>query len=108
MAIEAIKQVREVEQKAEAMVKTAHQQSKEIISKATLQGEEQNKTIVEEAKTKAQEIINKAISSGEEEAKTLLNEGAVKCESIRNLSKDKVDAAFKLVIERIVNTNGNS
>lgn len=108
MAVEAIKEIKKVEKQAEAMVKEAHQQSKEIISKATLQGEVQYKTIVEEAKVKAQEIINLSITSGNEEAEALLVAGESKCAGIRNLSEDRINSAVKLVIERIVNINGNS
>ena len=108
MAIEAIKEIKKVEEKADMLVKEAHQKSKEIISKATLQGEEQYNAIVGTAKESAQEIIDTAISSGEDEAKAIKLAGSEKCASILNLSNDKVDAAVKLVIERIVNINGNS
>lgn len=42
------------------MIKQAHHQSKEIISKATLQADEEYKKIVDEGKKKAFEIINDA------------------------------------------------
>ena len=108
MALKAINEIKKVEEQAEEMIKQDHHQSKEIISKATLQADEEYKKIVDEGKKKAFEIINDAVLSGEKEAAILLKDGVKKCENIYNLSDDKIDKAIKLVIERVVNTDGNS
>ena len=59
MAIEAIKEIKKVELQADEMIKKAHEQSKKIISDATIEADERYNSIIEEAKNVARGIRKK-------------------------------------------------
>lgn len=108
MAIEALNEVKKAEAKADEMIKTAQQESKEIILKAKVEAEAAYKNIIDMAKVKAQEIMNSAIELGKYEAQPIIENGRVQCNEIKNTPEAKMKDAAKFVIERIVNVNGNS
>ncbi len=108
LAVEVISEIQKAEQNAKDILQQANKDSKNLISKATLQGNEEYNQIVEKAKKEAQEIINKSIAEGNKEAEDLFKQGEEQCKAIKAPSKDKIDEASKLVIERIVNIHGNS
>lgn len=108
MAIEAIKEIKKVEMQADEMIKKAHEQSKKIISDATIQADERYNSIIEEARNVARGIISNAEDAGRKEAEVILSEGEEQCAEVSNLTGSKIDSAVNLVIERIVKTNGNS
>ncbi|WP_300350276.1 V-type ATP synthase subunit H [Clostridium sp.] len=108
MAIEAIKEIRKVEMQADEMIKESHEQSKKIISDATIEGDKRYNEIITEAKNVAKEIMNNAEDAGKKEAEIILSEGKGKCAEVSNLTGDKINDAVNLIIERIVKTNGNS
>ncbi|MGG5462262.1 V-type ATP synthase subunit H [Clostridium sp. B9] len=108
MAIEAIKEIKKVEMQADEMIKKSHEQSKKIISDATIEGDERYNSIIKEARNAAQEIMNNAEEAGRKEAEIILSEGKGQCTNVSNLTGDRINDAVNLVIERIVKTNGNS
>ena len=57
MAIEAIKEIKKVELQADEMIKKAHEQSKKIISDATIEADERYNSIIEEAKMLQGELL---------------------------------------------------
>ena len=134
MAIEAIKEIKKVELQADEMIKKAHEQSKKIISDATIEADERYNSIIEEAKNVklfigigkrvnnlkllykgyeeaknvARGIVSNAEEAGRKEADVILSEGEKQCAEVSSLKGSKIDSAVNLVIERIVKTNGNS
>ena len=48
-----------------------------------------------------------AEKKGNEEAAPIIEKGMAEVEDLRNVDKQKFDNVVKLVIERIVNNNGN-
>lgn len=108
MAIEALNEVKRAEAEAGEMIKTAQQESKDIILKAKVEAEAEYKNIIDMAKRKAQEIMDNAIEIGNYETQPIIESGKVQCNEIKNTPEAKMKDAAKFVIERIVNVNGNS
>lgn len=108
MAIEVISEIKKAEEAAKALIKEAQAEAREKISKSNQQGEDQYKKIVDAAKNKGEEKIKNKVDATNKEADALFEIGKSDCTKIQSVSPDKVDAAVKLVIERIVNIHGNS
>lgn len=108
MALEAINEIKKAEALAEEKIKNVQQQSKDLIKNANMKAEEEFERIINEAKLEAKDILDRAIASGNEEAAPILEKGKSEKEAILNISKDIMDKAVNLVIERIVKINGNS
>lgn len=108
MAIEVISEIKKAEEAAKALIKEAQAEAREKISKANQQGEDQYKKIVGAAKNKGEEKIKNQVDATNKEVDALFEIGKSDCAKIQSVSPDKVDAAVKLVSERIVNIHGNS
>lgn len=108
MAIKVISEIQKAEQYAKEIIVQANKDSKDIMSKATLQADEIHKKILESAKKEAEGFMQASIAEGNYEAEKLFAKGKQECEDIMAPSQDKIDKAVKLVIERIVNIHGNS
>lgn len=108
MALEAIKQIKNVEAEADSIIKDATAKSKEILQKANKDAESQYEKAIAAAKEKCNSIIEEAIAEGQSKAEPILKEGEKDSQDIYNISDEKKMKAVKLVIERIVKVNGNS
>ncbi len=108
MALEEIKEIKRVEEEALTLIKAAEAQSKDTFKAAQSEATEKYNTTLEEIKARAKAIVDGAVSSSEKEATAILEKGRGQIKDILDLPKRKLDAASKLIIERIVNSNGNS
>ncbi len=108
MAKEAIEAVREAEQEANRMLQDATQTSRDIKKEAERLAEEKYQQILEEANREAEEIKQKALQEGEAVAKPILEKGMKESERLIALSDEDLSQAVNIIIERIVNTYGNS
>lgn len=108
MALEAVKDIKNAESKAEEIIKKAQLESKSIIKNAEVKANEEYKRIISEANVSASSIISEAIKQGEKEAVIIKEKAQKDIDDIINLSEDKIKNAIKLVVERIVMNNGNS
>lgn len=108
MALEIIIEVKKAEDEANSIISTAQIKSKEIVTKAYQEADKEYRRIVDEAKVKAQSIMDEAIALGNKEAKSIINKGDEEVYKFSSLPKENINNAIKLVVERIVNINGNS
>ncbi len=108
MAKEAIEAVKEAEAKAQAILQEANQTAKNIRQEAELLAEEKYKSIMEEGEREAKEIREKAIQEGENESKPVLEKGLNEAKKILEITDSDLNTAVNIIIERIVNINGNS
>lgn len=108
MALEIIIEVKKAEDEANSIISNAQAESKEIIAKACLEADGEYRRIVDGAKVKAQRIMDEAITLGNKEAEPILYKGDEEVYKFSNLPEENINNAIKLVIERIVNINGNS
>lgn len=108
MALEAVKNIKNAEAKAEEIIKNAQLESKSIIKNAEVKANEEYRKIIGEANVSANSIISEAVKEGEEEAAIIKENAQKDINDIINVSDDKIKNAIKLVVERIVMNNGNS
>jgi V/A-type H+/Na+-transporting ATPase subunit G/H len=108
LALEEIKEIKRVEEEALNLIKAAEAQSKDTFKAAQSEAMEKYNTTLEEIKARVKAIVDEAVSSSEKEATAILEKGRGQIKDILDLPKRKLDAASKLIIERIVNSNGNS
>lgn len=108
MALEAVKNIKNAEAKAEEIIKNAQLESKSIIKNAEVKASEEFKRIIGEANVSANGIISEAVKEGEKEAAIIKENAQKDINDIINVSDDKIKNAIKLVVERIVMNNGNS
>ncbi|WP_150845505.1 MULTISPECIES: ATP synthase F0 subunit B [unclassified Clostridium] len=108
MALEAISKIQQAESTAKDILDKAVENSKQIISDAQAKGNEEYHAIIEDATEKAKKMKEDALNKGNEESQPTLAKGDDEVKNIINTSKEKIDLAINLVIERIVKFNGNS
>ncbi|MEW8993563.1 ATPase [Clostridium sp.] len=108
MALEAINKIQQAESTAKDILDKAVENSKQIISDAQTKGNEEYRTIIENAMKKAKKMKDDAQTKGNEDSQPTMAKGEEEVNKIINTSKEKIDLAVNLVIERIVKFNGNS
>lgn len=108
LSVELIKEIKETEQAAEEMVKTAIQKSKEVLKEAQAKGN----LIVQQAINQEIDISRQSIEKAETDAKKdseiKLQKNKQECDSIKENALKKIDDAVNMVMERIVKFNGDS
>ncbi|WP_415875869.1 ATPase [Clostridium sp.] len=108
LALEAIKKIRDTEEKAMEIIKKAQNDSNQIIKDSDVKAASEYKRILNEAKNEAKKILDDAAANAEKEAIPIIESGKTSAENIKDISKEKLEMAVNLVVERIVNINGNS
>ena len=108
MATEAISKIKEAENTAAAILEKAIESSKSIIKNAEIQGESQYDSLVNKAEEEAKTIKENATLEGRVKTEPIIRLGDEQISKIINIDQDKFNSAVNLVIERIVNFNGNS
>ncbi|WP_454053987.1 ATPase [Clostridium sp. Marseille-Q7071] len=108
MALEAINKVKTAEDQAAQILEKALKESKDIIKNAEREADKQYEVRLTEAYKEAEQIKSKFISESEVESEPIMKKGKEEVGHILNVDANKFNSAVKLVIERIVNFNGNS
>lgn len=108
MAKEAIGLVKDAEAKAKALIQDAVQASRKSKQEAEVSAEQEYNKIISEAKEEAERIKNKTIKEGETMAEPIVKKGIEEAKALKDLSSKDLDSAVNIIIERIVNANGNS
>jgi V/A-type H+-transporting ATPase subunit G/H len=108
LSLEIIKVIREAEDKAESIKKEAVVQAKQIITNANNEALK----IIDEAEDRAEsnnrDVLKVAESEGQLLYDNIIEEAAKKCDDILKKADEKIDVAASIILERIVNTSGNS
>ncbi len=108
MAKEAIEKVREAEVQANVIMQEANQNSRDSKKEAEILADEKYKQIIREADREAKEIQEKALQEGEIESKPILEKGLIEAKKLEEITDQDLDSVVNIIIERIVNANGNS
>lgn len=106
--MDAISVVKEAELSADKLIKDAENEVRESAAKAQADLEALLEEKTKEFKNAGQSLIEDAIKRGEEEAAPILAKGREDSEKITNVGKETLENAVKIIVERIVNKNGNS
>lgn len=108
MAFDVVKQITEIEKEGEQLVKNAQLQSAEIIKNAQKEAE----VIIQGARKEAEGYYNKVMVDSETEAnvlsKPILENSQVIKHKLEKISDETMNRALNMVIERIVNSHGDS
>ncbi|QCX33013.1 ATPase [Caloramator sp. E03] len=108
MAFEIVKQITQIEEEGDRLIKEAQNNALEIQKRA----KEEAKQIIDRAKSEAENYYNSVIQKYEKDAQkdvqAILNENDKVIKELNEISKDRLNKAVNLVIERIVNSHGNS
>lgn len=108
MAKEAILKIKKAEDNSAAIIKKASDSSREILREAETSADAQKKSVIDDTKKEVAAMLEIAQAEAESHCQPLIAQGEKEIAAIKNPKKDKVDSAVKLVIERIVNVNGNT
>lgn len=108
LAFDAVKEITKVEKDGEEIIKKAQVKASEIQKKA----QDEADTIIENAKKSGDEYYKAAILKYENEAKEvsrpIVEEARLSRKRFENIHAELMDSAVNMVIERIVNSHGNS
>ena len=107
MITEALKDIKEAEEKAEKLKSDAKLKAKEIVRTYQAAAVDEYKKIIEEANLEAKIIIDEYIKKAEFQAKPLKDIGEKNIKEIHMISEDKISKAVNVIVERIVNYNGH-
>ena len=108
MATEAILAVKKAEETAKEILEQVAQYSRKTLDESFRKAEEEYKNIISDANNQADEIKKIAVSEGQAIAKPILEKGKAEAETLQKLEENKLKEVTNIVIERIVNKNGNS
>lgn len=108
MAKEAIEAVRDAELRAKQFLDDAAKASNVSRQEAERFADQEYQRILINAEVEARRIKDNALLEGELEAKPIIEKGIIVAKNITDLSKEMLESAVNIIIERIVNTNGNS
>lgn len=108
MAKEAIEKVKEAEVQANVIMQEANQNSRDSKKEAEILADEKYKQIIGEAEKEAKQIQEKALQEGEVESKPILEKGLIEAKKLEEITDQDLNSVVNIIIERIVNANGNS
>ncbi len=108
MAYDVIKKITDTEKEGEEIIKKAQAEASKILKNSKDEAE----SIIETAKEKADEYYKSIISKYELEAreasKPIIEESQSSRKKLANVPAELMNSAVNMVIERIVNSHGNS
>lgn len=108
MALDIVKQITQIEKEGEEIVRKSQDRALQIQKESQVESQK----IIEEAMEKSQQHYNSVIGRYEKEAEVLSNpiieESQRNIDALGNVSEDLLNKAVNLVIERIVNSYGDS
>jgi len=108
LALEAIKSIKDAEQKAADKITMTIEGSKDILKKSEVEGEAQYKNVLDAARAETKKIIENAKEEGRISSEPIFESGKIEVENILNLDSERFNMAVSTVVERIVKNNGNS
>lgn len=108
MARDAIGSVKDAEERAKEMLQNAIQASKDAEHQTEVLAEQEYKRILSDAKAEAEKIRRQAVQEGESIANPIIEKGIEEAKALKELKDENLDSAVNIIIERIVNANGDS
>jgi len=108
LAIEVLKEIKEVEVTAENLKKQASVKARDIVKAATDQAHKELDHAEQEAQSITSRIVNEKEDEARKKANSIMESSEADCKAIRAVSEQKISKAVNLVIERIVKAHGNS
>ena len=108
MAKDAIEAVRGAEEKAKDLLQEANYTSRELKQEAESLAEREYSQILVDAESKSKQLKDAAMLEGEAIAKPIIDKGIEEAKALFAMNDKALEPAVNIIIERIVNANGNS
>lgn len=108
MAKDAIEAVKGAEEKAKSLINEANSAYKNSVLEAEKKAEQEYDKILTLAYEEAKKIKENFVREGEDIAEPILQEGNLKVQKLNDIRDDALEDSVNIIIERIVNANGNS
>lgn len=102
MAREAIEQVKKAEDEGRKIIEQARDSAKTTVQDAEVYSKERYRQIISDSRIEAENLMATSKKEAQGKAEPLIQKGKEEADSIRNLENSKIEAAVKIVIERIV------
>lgn len=106
-AKEALQSIKQAEVNAKKIVEEANEKAKKILLEAELLANKNYEKIIVNGNEEVEKIIAKAKEEGEIIANQQIKIGLEEADVIRNMEESKLDQAVKIIVERIVQNDGN-
>jgi V-type sodium ATPase, G subunit len=108
VATDAILKVKDAELKAKEIIEKANQEIVLLKEESREQIKKFQKDAIETAIKDAEILKTKYKTEGEAIASPIFKEAEQKVLAIKDVKEDKLESVIELIVERIVNSNGNS
>lgn len=108
MAKDAIEAVKAAEENAKTILSEANFAFKNAVMDAEKKAEQEYDKILTFAEQEAKNIKDRFVKEGEDTSKPILEAGNKEVEKLKNIKDDALEDSVNIIIERIVNANGNS
>ncbi len=107
MAKEAILKIKEAENQSAEILKKASDEARDLLRDAQEKADAKKKANLDGIRKDRAALLEAAEATAKEQCRPIIDAGNAEIQAILHPSNDKVEAAVKLVIERIVNVSGN-
>lgn len=108
MGNNAIEAVREAEEKARILLQEANNKVIELTKEAEAIAEEEYQKILSDTELKSKQLKDTAIEEGKAIAKPIIDKGMKDAKALLAMTNKDLKGAVNIIVERVVNANGNS
>ena len=108
LATDAILRVKDAELKAKEILEKAHKDALILKEEAKEKAKKSYDEAIKNAKKEAEELKLKYKNEGEAIAMPIFESAERKVSFIKDIGEDKLKSVVDMIVERIVNSNGNS
>ena len=107
MSVEAIKNIKDVEQQAQLLLKESKADAKKIVLDASQNAQEQANQIIGQAEAKAAAVLEAANKSAGAEYDRIIQVTQEECLGIMAEARNHLAKASDIIFERVVTGDGN-
>jgi vacuolar-type H+-ATPase subunit H len=107
LAAEAVFKIKEAEDQGKELVRKAGDEARQLVADAKRDGGESKKSILADAAREKKDLMDAAVRRADKRCEAIVSEGAAEREKLLAPPGEKLSSAIKLVMERIVSTNGD-
>lgn len=108
MGNNAIEAVREAEEKARTLLQDTNNKVVELKKEAEAIAEKEYEKILSDTESKSKDLKETAIEEGKAIAKPIIDKGIKDAKALLAMNNKDLKDAVNIIVERVVNANGNS
>ena len=107
MSVEVIKAIREAEERAEEIKRSARQQARDIVKQSREEAEEITREASVQNARRMQEVVEKAQQEAQAELKTMEEQGLLEIDAMVAGAGGRLDDAAAYILDQIGDTYGD-